>query len=261
MSRVTLHLASGSDIEVDSPSSPPAPRLGRRRRRELAGLWLRSLDLPDIPDSVEKLAPFVARFPHGSGLRRVADDLVRQDLLPTRQAVEAGYLQLQLQTAQWLESLSQAPTPQRIEDLTPHVGRFSKGSRLAAIADQCVQQNRLPTWPNIRAVEEERASHRAARSGHINQLIAEARNADPDLDSRILAEIDRHWALHGRGPTWGDLGRACGVSRQVVNAVIRDLANQSHQVTYTEATGSLRRTQSMGATRRASPGRKDGQTP
>lgn len=240
MGTVTLILNSGSRVELHPPTVPPTPKIGRVRRRELSGLWLQALGLPDTLERVEELAPFVARFPQGTALRGVADGLVRCGQLPTREAVEAGYVQVQAGAAEWLESLSQTPTPQRINDLAPYVGRFTRGSRLGMIADQIVGQNQLPTWPNIRKIERERSARRDRRSERLARQVSEARALEPRLDPLILAEIDRHWAEHGHGPTWSRLGRLFGLNRWGVGAVIRELADR-RLVYFTEEAGSLQR--------------------
>ena len=53
--------------------------------------------------------------------------------------------------------------------------------------------------------------------------------------------IDQHWAQHGRGPAWSQLGKRVGLDRRGVAVVLRDL-KKTGAITFTDAPGSLRRT-------------------
>lgn len=74
------------------PHIPPARRIGQRRRRELAGLWLLRLGLRDDPDRVEELAPVTGRYPQGTVIGEIADELVVAGQIPTRGLVTRRFL-------------------------------------------------------------------------------------------------------------------------------------------------------------------------
>ncbi len=137
---------------------------------------------------------------------------------------------------QWLVSLSQAPSPQRVQALAPLVGRFHPQSPLGKIASQFVAANRLPVTEDLVA---EYLYRQATRRHHLAALVPIAQASR----ERVLALIDEHWAEHGQGPTWSQLGKQTNLDRDAVAVVLRELKNAG-AVTFTFAPGSLRRTPS-----------------
>lgn len=136
---------------------------------------------------------------------------------------------------EWLMSLSQAPTAERIEALAPLVGRFSPHSPLGRIASQFVAGNRLPVCADVVAAYLHRQAIRRRRMPPAP--------IPPGTQARVLELIDEHWADHGQGPTWSQLGTQAGLDRHDVAFVLREL-NKVGAVHFTAAPGSLRRTAS-----------------
>lgn len=133
---------------------------------------------------------------------------------------------------EWLVSLSQAPSPERVEALAPWVGRFAPQSPLGKIASQFVSGNRVPVHEDVIA---EYLRRQAVRRRVSNGPIA------PDSAAQVLEVIDQQWAQHGRGPAWSQLGKRVGLDRRGVAVVLRDL-KKTGAITFTDAPGSLRRT-------------------
>lgn len=135
---------------------------------------------------------------------------------------------------QWLVSLSQAPTPERVQALAPLVGQFASQSPLGRIASQFVSSNRVPVMEDVIAVYLRR---RAARPAVPPAAVPS------DTTERLLGLIDAHWASHGQGPSWSHLGREVGLDRHAVMRVLRELRSTG-AVTFTSTPGSLRRDES-----------------
>lgn len=133
---------------------------------------------------------------------------------------------------QWLVSLSQAPSPERIQALGPLVGRFSPRSPLGRIASQFVAANRLPVHHDVIEVYLQREATRRRRMRPTPDAA--------DAKARMLELIDEHWATHGQGPAWSQLGKHTGLDRHGVAVVLRELRTVG-AVTFTCAPGSLRR--------------------
>lgn len=133
----------------------------------------------------------------------------------------------------WLISLSQAPSPERIEALAPLVGQFNPRSPLGKMASQFVSKNRLPV------IEDVITAHLHRQAVRRRPVIAAA-TMSPASKARLLEVIDEHWAQHGQGPAWSQLSKEVGLDRQQVAVVLRTLERDG-AVTYTGDTGSLRR--------------------
>lgn len=134
---------------------------------------------------------------------------------------------------QWLVSLSQAPSADRVEALAPLVGRFSARSPLGRIASQFVAANRLPVHQDVITAYLQREATRRRR--------VPPAPICPDATAQVLELIDEHWATHGQGPTWSKLGKQAGLDRHSVAVLLREL-NKAGAVTFTSDPGSLRRT-------------------
>lgn len=171
MRMVEVTLEDGSVIPVRYPRVPPAPRIGARRRRQIAH--------------------------------------------------------------EWLVSLSQAPTRERVDELAPLAGRFPPRTPLGRIASQFVAAGRPPVEDDVIAAY----LHRQAIRRH-RQLPATP--VDDRLQARLLELIDQHWADHGCGPAWSWLGAQVGLDRHAAAAAIRGLGN-AKLVIFTRRPGSLRR--------------------
>lgn len=137
---------------------------------------------------------------------------------------------------EWLVSLSQAPTAERVQALAPLVGRFSPRSPLGRIASQLVAANQLPVCEDVVAVYLHRQAIQSRRMPP-----APPAPIGPDTRARVLELIDEHWSGHGQGPTWSQLGAQVGLDRHEVAHLLREL-NKAGAVTFTPAPGSLRRT-------------------
>lgn len=136
---------------------------------------------------------------------------------------------------QWLVSLSQAPSTERVEALAPLVGRFSPHSPLGRIASQFVAANRLPVHQDVIAAY----LHRQAIA--IGRRRVPPVPIPPDAQARVLELIDAHWATHGQGPAWSQLGKQADLDRHGVALVLNGL-RKAGLVTFTSAPGSVRRT-------------------
>lgn len=132
----------------------------------------------------------------------------------------------------WLVSLSQAPTKERIEQLIPLVARFPPRSPLSKIASAFVASNRLPVPEEvIDTYLHRQAAYRLRVS--VDQV--------PESTRRHAAElIDQYRAEHDRGPTWSWLGRQIGLDRQHVAMLLHEM-KRTGAVTFTRDPGSLRR--------------------
>ncbi len=138
---------------------------------------------------------------------------------------------------QWLVLLSQAPSSERVEALAPLVGRFSPHSPLGRIASQFVAANRLPVHQDVIEAYLHRQAVAAGRRRVPPGPIL------PGAQARVLDLIDEHWAIHGCGPSWSQLGKQVDLDRLGVALVLRELS-KAGVVTYTSAPGSVRRTPS-----------------
>lgn len=98
--------------------------------------------------------------------------------------------------------------------------------------------NRVPVTEDIVAEYLYRQATRRHQLASRGPISAAARE-------RVLELIDEHWAEHGQGPTWSQLGKQTDLDRDAVAVavVLRELKNAG-TVTFTFAPGSLRRTPS-----------------
>lgn len=165
---------------------------------------------------------------------RLADGSVVRVACPrVPPAASIGPGRRQEMAREWLVSLSQAPSQERVEALAPLVGRFSPHSSLGRIASQFVAANRLPVYEDVITAYLHRQATRRRR--------VPPAPVSPDAAARVLELIDEHWASHDLGPTWSQLGKQAGLDRHSVAMLLRQLS-RAGAVTFTSVPGSLHRT-------------------
>lgn len=135
--------------------------------------------------------------------------------------------------AMWLESMSQSPSPERVEALAPFVGRYRTGSPMHRIASGLVAQNELPTAELVEEIFLIKLAQKRRQ-----ELRAEALVQDPQA---ALAAITEHWSEHGRGPKWRDLADTLGINLHALEPVLKELKKRQI-VHFTTEPGSLRAT-------------------
>ena len=138
---------------------------------------------------------------------------------------------------EWLESLGQTPSDQRVQKLAPMVGRFSPGSTLGRIADDLVSHNRLPSRRNVEAVY----LRKKATKQYLYRLGREKFteiSADSGIEETVLKRIDQHWEKFGKGPTWVEVAGFAGLMRAAAPGFIRELAKHK-MVIFNESPRSL----------------------
>lgn len=139
--------------------------------------------------------------------------------------------------AMWLESVSQHPSPERIEALAPFVGRYRQGSPMHRIASVLVGQNELPTADRVEEIFLVKLAQRRR-----NERRAAALTQNPQV---ILAAITTHWDEHGNGPSWRQLADLLGIDVHVLNELLTELRKRQ-LVDFTSTPGSLRANPGVG---------------
>lgn len=133
--------ARGNPLSLDQTHSQ---KILRSQRRAL------SLGARSCTDHLQTPAPACLRCGYGGGGGEVGGWVcgrVAYPRVPPARSIGPG--RRQEMAREWLVSLSQAPSQERIEALAPLVGRFSPHSSLGRIASQFVAANRLPVHEDV----------------------------------------------------------------------------------------------------------------
>jgi hypothetical protein len=157
---------------------------------------------------------------------------------PPRRRTRTTDAQRQL-AAQWLTRTGREVTPARVEELAPHV-RMTGRPELAEVA-AFARLVRLGQVPTPGAVRGEMAS--LAASATRRRALKQAKAAvleDLEATGRAAAAyVAAYRQRTGAGPSWSDLRRHTGWSREITDALLGKL-RQAGWLTYDDEPGSLR---------------------
>jgi len=145
--------------------------MSARRRRELTALWLERLSQSPTPERVEALAPYIDLFLLDRRARRLADELVAHNVVPTRRAVERLWAE---KTAGWPAPLSdeelQALGPSAAEWVRQYRATHREGPTWRELGEAFNWHNvardaQVPA-PGRRRLAGHRAQPRVSATGH-----------------------------------------------------------------------------------------------